>query len=416
MQSTRMAVVVVVVVVAVATVAVEVLSLGRLGDPQAVSAAAETAAFLVGMAVTGLLVARLRRTSRRHDLCLAITFALLSASALLWSAVPHALELERGGVVAWASTAGAAVAATCLLVALRSGERRTGHAATLATVLVVVEIEALAVLAALSFVPAGPPPLAVAAGTRLVLAAAFFLLAWRERDRLLAIGSVLAACAFASGAAHAALPLPGVGLGDLLRLTAFTAVLAGLVAELLAHWRAVATTAVEAERHRLARDLHDGLAQELAALVRSSDDPGTREMARRALRDARAAIHALHHDDGAPLDVLISRAVADAARRTGAEVVLALDTGVAATARDRRELPRIAGQAVDNAAAHGRASRIEVTLCDGPRLAVRDDGCGISGPPGHGLRGMAERAALAGRRLRVRSAPWDGTTVEVDAR
>lgn len=421
-----------VVVALLAATLLELLPATRVAHPRGVAAVAETAASLVGLAITGLLIARLRRTRGRRDLALVLAFALLTASALLWAAVPHALELDRGGLAGWASAACNAVAALCLVLASRSGRRPLGRRVIVACALFVVALEALAVIAALRLGPGSAPPVALTAGARLALAAAFALLAARAvaEDRRqatpfgrgLALGGTLGACALLSAGLHASLSTTVVGLGDLLRLAAFAVVLHFAVLDLRGHWRGLAVTAVEEERRRLARDLHDGLAQELAALVRcSAGDPRAHETAERALRDARAAIDALRHDaprDRTPLEVLVAQAVGDAARRGGAEVDLVLDSGVRATETDRLELPRIAGQAVDNACAHAGAGRIEVRLSDagGPCLAVRDDGDGLGARPacaGHGLRGMAERAARAGRRLRIRSYPGEGTTVEV---
>jgi signal transduction histidine kinase len=90
----------------------------------------------------------------------------------------------------------------------------------------------------------------------------------------------------------------------------------------------------------------------------------------------------------------------------------------------RDEVYRIASEAVRNAFRHGQAARIEVEIEYGPRqfrLCVRDNGKGIDlqildagGRSGHhGLRGMRERATLAGGKLAVVSRPDSGTEVEL---
>jgi signal transduction histidine kinase len=81
---------------------------------------------------------------------------------------------------------------------------------------------------------------------------------------------------------------------------------------------------------------------------------------------------------------------------------------------------RIAVEAVNNAAKHASADRIEVALATqdgGVRVTVRDDGTGFdtnseAGPTHYGLRSMSERARAAGGWWRVNSAPGTGTTVE----
>jgi signal transduction histidine kinase len=83
---------------------------------------------------------------------------------------------------------------------------------------------------------------------------------------------------------------------------------------------------------------------------------------------------------------------------------------------------RIVREAVANAARHGRAGRIAVSLtCSHElRLSVADDGCGFDPATrpthpdaGFGLLSMGERAEALGGSLAVRSAPGAGATIEV---
>jgi signal transduction histidine kinase len=417
---------------ALAVVLLQALPGSHVFFARSLDASAETAAGLVGLLVTGLLVARLRRTQAAGDLALALAMALLSAAALLWAAVPYAFELETTGTPGWAAAASHALAAALLVAACRTGGRRVGSGAIAATTAAVVVLAGAAALGALVLSPGTGPPATLLVAVRVLLAAAFGLLALRmavEADRrpgplprAIAVAATLGAVAFLASAVGRSLDVPGVAAADLLRLCAFGVLLGGCVRELVVHWRVVADRAVAEERRRLARDLHDGLAQELAAILRGSEaaampDPRIAAAVRRALAETRAAIDGLRHD-AAPLDVAVARAVGDAARRTGASVRLDLARDVRAGPRDRRELPSIAAQAVDNAAVHGGAGEVLVRLIDegGPWLSVTDDGCGFEPTApvaGHGLQGMRERAAAAGRRLRIRSAPGSGTTIEV---
>lgn len=440
-MSTRGKVTVVAITAGLVAAALELAAGAPAFAARSISAAAETATALVGLSVTALFTVRLRRTRSRRDLGLLLAFALLTASAALWAAIPHALELDQGGVAGWASGACHVAAALCIVAALTAGPRPVSRLALPTAIAFAVALELAAVAGSMLVAPGVAPPTEVLAVVRMGLAATFALLAFDAArradrggtvlDRGLALASGLAACAYLYSGAHASLALAGVGMGDLLRLAAFTVMLQAAVRDLAAHWSALAGEAVADERRRLARDLHDGMAQELAAVLRcvqatAPADGRAREAAERALHDARAAIGTLR-DAGDPqptgdsLASAITRAVQDAARRTGAEVTLTIAPGLRASPEDREELPRIVGQAVDNAALHGRAGRIVVDLCDdhGLRVTVRDDGCGFSGSSaaGHyGLRGMTERATRAGRALRVRSTPGSGTTVEVHPR
>jgi signal transduction histidine kinase len=90
----------------------------------------------------------------------------------------------------------------------------------------------------------------------------------------------------------------------------------------------------------------------------------------------------------------------------------------------RDEVYRIATEALRNAFQHSRGTRIEVDICYHVRqfrLRIRDDGLGVDaqilaseGRDGHfGLKGMHERAELAGGKLTVWSAPGAGTELEL---
>lgn len=187
--------------------------------------------------------------------------------------------------------------------------------------------------------------------------------------------------------------------------------------------------ALTAQRHAIARDLHDGLAQELAFIAaqlprlgRSGDDRRLlRELqvaAGRALLEARLAIDALHAAEAVPLAVALRRLAEAVRRRFGADVRLTLARGLAVDAPRRAALLRIAAQALANAVEHGGAGRVEVALerAEGGavRLRVADDGAGFdpaADAPGWGLVSMRERCELLGGRFAVASRPGHGTEV-----
>jgi signal transduction histidine kinase len=221
--------------------------------------------------------------------------------------------------------------------------------------------------------------------------------------------------------------LPPVGaellhVGDVLRLLFCIVLLWGAVCEVAG---LVERRAAERERRRIARDLHDGVAQELAFIhrraARLAGQPDVAEIAvaaERALLDSRWALERLARPPDEPLDRVLARHAAAIAARTGVAVTF-VSSGAAADAEPevREALVRILGEAVANAR-HGQATRVHVELSSTPlRLRVIDDGTGFDaaiGATGFGLGGMRERAALVGAELIVRSDPGAGTEVAVE--
>jgi len=209
---------------------------------------------------------------------------------------------------------------------------------------------------------------------------------------------------------------------------------AGLFAYVVAreigrYWRAAAGAAVLEERRRMARDLHDGLAQELAFIVTQSKRLANRGdesvghicvAAERALDESRRAIVALTRPVDEPLCVVLADVAHEVAYRVGLRLELDLqDVSVGPEAREA--LVRIVREAVTNAARHGQASvaRIELSNGAGLRLRVADDGIGFdqgavqAGSHGFGLRSIEERTAALGGAVHIESRPSGGTAIEV---
>lgn len=211
-----------------------------------------------------------------------------------------------------------------------------------------------------------------------------------------------------------------VHLGDLLRLLFCIVLLWAAVLEVAA---AVAARAAARERRRIARDLHDGVAQELAFIRRRAERLDAVEIviaAERALQDSRWAIEHLARAPDEPLDRVLARHAAVIAARTGVAVTFATTGPALLVGPDVSEaLARILGEAVTNAR-HGNATLVHVELSTDPlRLRVIDDGTGFdttADAAGFGLGGMRERAALVGAELVVRSGPGTGTEVAVELR
>jgi signal transduction histidine kinase len=202
--------------------------------------------------------------------------------------------------------------------------------------------------------------------------------------------------------------------------------------------------AAEAERSRLARDMHDSLAKTVsgigfAALALSRqierDPKGAAEEARRlaedarqATREAREIITGLRTDEGdAPLPLPI--ALKAEAERWAAANQVALDIAIEDVgeldAVASRELEWILREALRNAERHAHATRVAVRLrMLGGRavLTIADDGAGFEVPDDldrlqqgrhFGVTGMRERAQLAGGDLMVESAPGEGCVLSV---
>jgi signal transduction histidine kinase len=210
-------------------------------------------------------------------------------------------------------------------------------------------------------------------------------------------------------------------LGDVLRLLACAALLWAAVREAAG---AVAARAAERERRRIARDLHDGVAQELAFIrrraARLGAQPDAEEIAvaaERALLDSRWAIEHLGRRSDEPLEQVLARHAGVVGARTGVAVTFSASGSARAEPEVREALARILGEAVANAR-HGAATRVDVELSAQPlRLRVVDDGAGFdaaSGAPGFGLHGMRDRAAGVGAVLHVASGPGSGTEVAVE--
>ncbi|MBV8368337.1 MAG: GAF domain-containing sensor histidine kinase [Candidatus Eremiobacteraeota bacterium] len=221
-----------------------------------------------------------------------------------------------------------------------------------------------------------------------------------------------------------------------LRLLSVTGAQIGLAIERARLAEEEASAARSAERTRLAREIHDTLAQDLTAIALQlesalrdvpRDSPaGARvttalDVARASLAQARASVLALRADPLAGR--ALATALAALARRltseTGMRVTLQQHGATALPYETEGELFRIASEALTNARLHASASRIEIELRGDDEqvaLRVRDDGSGfepaLRDDDRYGLVGMEERARIAGGTLRVASAPGEGTLIE----
>lgn len=204
-------------------------------------------------------------------------------------------------------------------------------------------------------------------------------------------------------------------------------------------------SAVESERRRFARELHDGLAQDLTALslaVEMATEPEdlgqVAELARRACEEVRRQMSALHPPrmSGAMLAKSLRELASRARRQSGAVIEVDDSRLTFAPGTAGYDLVRVAGEAVQNALRHGGARTVSITLTDVPdptgihgdqvRLRVVDDGTGFdrtslrprADGSGRGLGFMRERIEELYGVFVVQSEPGRGTSVmaEVPAR
>ena len=193
----------------------------------------------------------------------------------------------------------------------------------------------------------------------------------------------------------------------------------------------------EAERRRIARDLHDGVVQELAgtafALSGTARDAsvspelrdelqGSSQALRRSLRQLRSLLVEIHPPGltasglGAALEDLTAPAAS-----AGISTRVSVDGVEGAPDHVVTLVWRVAQEAIRNAVRHAHAANLTVEVRGDERevrLTVRDDGAGFdpsaSARDGsYGLRGLQSLVEDGGGRVRVDSTPGDGTTVRM---
>jgi signal transduction histidine kinase len=421
------------------------------------SAAIDTLA-TVALGLTAAIVAgRARRSASRSDLLLSDGLVMLAVGTLFLALVP---DLSRTAVRTYATWAASAtrLAAVALFVVAAVGDarplERPGREVRRGLAGAVVVIGLIAgVLAALSSalpevqqlphsgtvsrdILSGPTSLLVvevSLGIGLLVASVGFAKrSARFQDAL--VGWVAAGLALAAFSRFGYALFPSQSgdylyLGDFLWLAACLVLLTGASIDVLSTQAALTEAVVRDERRRIARDLHDGLAQELAFITAqarrlSAQDGAVGEAllaaSERALEESRLAISGLIRRGEESLERTLQNAATSTASRAGIEVAFDLEPGIVVTPETQQALLRVQAQAIVNAAVHGHARRVRITLRSLPqlRLAVTDDGDGFDlsaprRPDSVGLDSIRERAESLGGDLLISSAPGAGTTIEM---
>jgi signal transduction histidine kinase len=407
--------------------------------------ALDTGIVLAATIVALLAGTRFSVEGRRLDLLLCAGFATAAATTLFFAVCPVLGGDPIQTPEAWAGVAGRILALGLIAAAsFARGRVVEGRwALRLGLALVGIALTGIWVLArslgdALPSLEAGAdlPALMIVAlalqGFLSLVAVCGFGLRYRRQgedlDRWLALAATLMLSADVHYVFTPLVTGAVVSQGDFLRLLSYGLLLAGV-------WRAIRFAefgrAVAEERARVAREIHDGLAQYLftisthaAMLERGAAPKGTvgrlKSAAVLAQQEARFAILALSSASGnAPFDAALRRYLDVLTADGELDVELEFDPGVVLAPDEQIEVFRIVQEGLANVRKHAGATQAEVWIGrDGTKrlVRIRDDGTGFQAAEdgaGQGLKNMKTRAASIGGVFGFFSAPGRGTALEI---
>jgi len=410
----------------------------------------QTAGALACGLVALLAGVRFAAERRRFDLLLCLGFFVASASTIAFELAPSIAERELTPSEAWSGVvarmfAWVLIAAAPFARGIVGSSRRTlGNwlgflVVALASLWILMHSVETALPALVPSSTDTPPfmlTFSYSANAFVNLAAIIgFGLRFREQrddlDRWLALGASLM---LFSSLLLVFTPLLGnveVSPGDFLRVLGYGVFCVGV-------WRAIKAAefgrAVAEERSRLAREIHDGLAQYLftvsanATMLEQGGSaeklvPQIKQAAQAAQQEARFAILALSSAAGvAPFDAALQRYVELLTADGALEVDLEIDPHMRLDPDEQIELFRIVQEGLANVRRHARARRAEVRIeqRDGRRyVTIADDGEGFDrdrAEGGQGLLNIRARLGAIGAALSLRTAPGAGTALEVTLR
>ena len=404
----------------------------------------DTGTTLAASIVAVLAAIRFSVDGRRLDLLLCAGFTAAGATGLLFGIGPVLDGTPVETVEHWAGVGGRTLALALIAAAAysagRTGDERRALRIALAGVGLVLGAVWLLARATATALPdvdgSGQTTFVIVAlafeGVLSLLAVIGFGLRYRrygeDLDRWLALAATLMLSAELHYVFTPVLGSQVVSQGDFLRLLAYGLLLAGV-------WRAIRFAefgrAVAEERARVARDIHDGLAQYLftisthaAMLERSSEPEATlrrlKDAAALAQQEARFAILALSSASGnAPFDIALRRYLDVLTADGELDVELEVDPNVLLAPDEQIEVFRIVQEGLANVRKHAGATHAQIWIGrDGATrlVRIRDDGTGFEAGDnavGHGLRNMRTRAASIGGTFRLATAAGRGTALEV---
>lgn len=418
--------------------------------------AIETAATLVALLVAVLLLGRFLRSPMRPELVLAGSILLLGLTNLCFAVIPMIADDQMGSFDTWAPIAGrllgaAGIAVGSLLQPVPVWHPRRALLHMFGVVAATLLLVGIASTLLAPHLPVGIDPdvapdpsgpalvgepsvlvsQVIALGLYSLAAFGFARRAERTGDELMKWLAAAAAVGAYSRLNYFLFPSiysEWVYAGDFLRLVFYALILIGGLREITAYQREAAELAVHRERRRIARELHDGIAQELAFirtqahhLRPGADDSAAHilEAADRALDESRHAIATLARPVNASLDVSVAQAAEEVAARSRTALQLELEPGLQAPDAVHDALGRIVREAAGNAIRHGHAKTVKVTLArsDHLTLTIEDDGSGMRAAPpngsGFGLTSMRERAEALGGTLQLSPGQGRGLRVAV---
>jgi len=402
---------------------------------------------LAGTVVAILAGARFTVEGRRGDLFLSCGFFVGVVGTALFAVAPELDGGHVGKIEAWADVGSRLIAAGLVAAApFVPGRIATPSRALRAWLAASAVLIALLWGFADSLGPLLPPlvdptddspplllTMALSGQAFLALAALVgFGLRFRNRgedlDRWLALGATFL---LFTALLYVFTPLVSteyVSQGDFLRVLGYGVLLVGV-------WRAIRSAefgrAVAEERARVAREIHDGLAQYLFAvsthvsMLENGAPPETaiprlKEAAALAQQEARFAVLALSSASGsAPFDAALRRYVEFLTADGALDVELEIDMSVMLAPDEQIEVFRIVQEGLANVRKHAGAQHADVRIGQrgGRRyVRVRDDGRGFEpqdNGAGQGLKNIRQRAASIEGAVDVRSRPGWGTAVEV---
>ena len=405
----------------------------------------DTAVAIVASMVAVLVAIRFRVEGRALDLLLTAGFAVIALGTFVYGVLPRLDDGELTNREVWAGL-GVELVATALIAAASFATARLSDRRRMLVVAVSGAVVATAGVGVVLALVEADGPLVTEEGARaagaLIVFAALAVLALvatigfgirfrrfgRELDSWFALSLTLVVFADLHYVLAPALSTGYVLQGDFLRLLAYGVLLFGV-------GRAIGDAefgrAVADERARVAREIHDGLAQYLFALSThvsmlergaSLDEllPRLKQASTAAQQEARFAVLALSSASGtAPFDAALRRYVDFLAADGVLEVELDIDPAVRLAPDEQIEIFRIVQEGLANARRHAGARSAWVTIQQrgGRRIVgVRDDGIGFEDEDtdvGQGLKNMRSRAASIDGGFTLRSSPGGGTSIEV---